>query len=99
MTFIDLEINRIIRVVSDGTEVPVANMLSKDRHAPYVFARYILFRKLWVYGLTLQQIGGITDVTHAAVINGLRQYDALFKTKRLFRDMVRGVELVEALPR
>lgn len=99
MTFTDIEIERIIRNVCDGTAVPERDIMGHHKRTDIVFARFILYNRLLRYGLTGEQIGRVTDGrTISTIRHGLKQYKALMKTNAVFRDMVRGVEMVEALP-
>lgn len=98
MTFRQFEINRIIRNVCDGTDVSLEDIRGEKRTETESFARFIMARKLRDYGMTLKAIGAVMNRGHMSVINALKQYDAMFSTNRMFRDMVRDVELVSAIP-
>jgi len=67
----------IIQKISEFTNIPVINIMSKSRKREYVYARCIIANYLRQDGLTFMKIGYILHRNHATILHYLKLHKKL----------------------
>lgn len=77
--------NKILQIVSEETEIPVESILSQNKEADVVDARYLLVYSLYKQGFYPSQIACKINKTKRAVNYMISHFDDRMKNGKIMR--------------